>query len=50
MTNVDATADHIFPRSLGGKNIAKNLVAACIGCNKDKKNIPYQEYLERIAA
>lgn len=30
--------DHIFPRSLGGKDDPTNLVAACRRCNKSKSN------------
>lgn len=32
------TIDHIFPRSRGGKNSWKNLVAACGPCNRRKRN------------
>jgi len=28
--------DHIFPRSRGGKDVPKNLVAACVHCNTSK--------------
>ena len=32
------TIDHVIPRSRGGKNTWENLVLACIGCNKRKRN------------
>ncbi len=50
MTDIDSTADHIFPKSLGGENTASNLVACCKNCNLEKSNIPYEIYLKRIAA
>lgn len=34
----DLTLDHVLPRSRGGKNTWENLVLACVGCNKRKRN------------
>jgi len=32
--------DHVYPRSLGGKNHGFNLVTSCERCNMTKNNIP----------
>jgi 5-methylcytosine-specific restriction endonuclease McrA len=32
------TIDHVFPRSLGGKDTYDNCVAACVACNSKKAN------------
>ena len=32
----ELTVDHILPKSRGGKNTWKNLVAACVPCNQKK--------------
>ena len=32
------TIDHVYPKSMGGKNTWDNLVAACKSCNQSKKN------------
>ncbi len=47
---VEVSVDHILPRSAGGQDIAKNLVACCLKCNKNKGSISYESYVERIAA
>ena len=36
--NVPMTIDHIIPRQKGGNDSWANLVAACIPCNRKKKN------------
>lgn len=38
--------DHIVPSSKGGRDVASNLIAACIACNVGKSNVP----LETVAA
>jgi len=37
-TSSELTLDHIIPRSRGGKNTWKNLVASCKKCNQKKGN------------
>ncbi|MCP4447922.1 MAG: HNH endonuclease [Myxococcales bacterium] len=32
----DLTRDHVIPRSKGGGMTWENIVAACVGCNRDK--------------
>lgn len=39
----EETIDHIIPRSMGGKNDWKNVVAACYKCNSAKSNKTLQE-------
>lgn len=36
--NEATQADHIIPKSLGGKDELSNLVAACLRCNSTKGN------------
>lgn len=40
-----ARADHWFPTSLGGKNNRFNIVATCDAYNRNKANMPPEEYL-----
>lgn len=40
------TADHIIPRSKGGKDDAKNLVAACYRCNTNRGSTDAYVYFE----
>lgn len=42
------TADHILPKSLGGRNKLTNLQLMCEHCNSTKGNIPSQEEIDRI--
>ncbi len=37
-TREQLTVDHVLPKSRGGKDVWKNLVAACIRCNNRKGN------------
>lgn len=39
----DMTMDHIVPRSKGGLNTWKNVVACCFPCNQRKGNISLEE-------
>lgn len=32
----DVTLDHVYPKALGGRNEARNLVPACFSCNQRK--------------
>lgn len=39
LSATQATLDHIYPESLGGKSVASNLVTACKTCNCNKSYI-----------
>ena len=41
------TLDHVYPRSLGGPNIAGNVVAACGPCNRLKADVLPSEFFLR---
>lgn len=44
-----ATADHIEPTSLGGPKYDKdNLQILCQGCNNERGNMPYPEFLKKL--
>lgn len=38
--------DHVIPQSLGGGNMRKNLVYACVGCNRKKAGKPLEQFVE----
>lgn len=42
----EATIDHLKPRSDGGNNEMRNLVAACSECNTEKGSLPYAVYMK----
>lgn len=42
------TAEHLHPKSLGGSNHRENIVAACNGCNKTRKDLPLSAWLHRV--
>jgi 5-methylcytosine-specific restriction endonuclease McrA len=42
--------DHRIPLSRGGSAWPANLVPACKPCNCSKNNMPYREWMEKIAA
>mgnify|MGYP001241326494 CR=1 FL=1 len=37
-SKADLTADHVLPRSIGGKETYENMVTACTACNRRKGN------------
>lgn len=37
--------DHIFPKKLGGKDVAENLIFACRSCNSSKGNKDLMEWM-----
>lgn len=39
-----------MPKSNGGSNRRDNIVIACIDCNRRKRDIPPEEWLQRIDA
>lgn len=44
----DLTVDHDIPISIGGKNIKKNFLTACVSCNRLKGPLSKQEFIEQI--
>jgi hypothetical protein len=42
------TADHLTPRSRGGGDGRKNVVAACFLCNIVRKDLPLEVWLPRV--
>lgn len=42
------TADHLNPKSLGGSDDRKNIVASCNGCNQTRKDLPLSDWLNRV--
>lgn len=49
-TEKQITKDHKDPQSKGGKNTPKNVVAACLKCNRDKADTPYEDYIKILRA
>ena len=41
----DATIDHKTPQALGGSDYDNNLVLACVLCNAEKRNTPFDDYM-----
>ena len=41
----NATADHIIPISDGGNNCQVNLVVCCKGCNNQRGNLDFKEFI-----
>ncbi|MCR5261059.1 MAG: HNH endonuclease [Candidatus Gastranaerophilales bacterium] len=41
-----ATAEHVHPHSLGGKNTAANFLSECAGCNNPRSSMSYLEWLK----
>ena len=44
------TLDHIVPRSAGGTDSVKNLVAACYQCNSKRASAPVAQWIERLTS
>ena len=42
-----ATLDHVYPRSQGGPDVAGNVVAACLRCNRMKADLLPTEFFLR---
>lgn len=40
--------DHVIPKSRGGKNSYRNIVACCLECNILKRDLPATELLRRL--
>ncbi len=46
---VDASLDHVTPRSKGGDNTQQNLVLACVPCNQQRADRSAWDFLvERV--
>jgi hypothetical protein len=43
----ELTLDHVEPRMRGGDDSEGNLVACCVGCNREKGGRPAWSYLAR---
>ncbi|OGH95423.1 MAG: hypothetical protein A2039_00440 [Candidatus Melainabacteria bacterium GWA2_34_9] len=43
-----ATAEHIMPFSIGGKNSPKNFLAVCCDCNQKRDNKDFKEFISGI--
>ena len=46
----DLTAEHLLPRSRGGRTTAENLVLACRGCNRRRRSRPVVAEVRRLQA
>lgn len=44
------TLDHVIPLSKGGPMGIRNIVAACLVCNRQRGNQPYKTFVRRVAA
>jgi len=42
-----ATLDHVYPRARGGPDVAGNVVAACVRCNRMKADLLPSEFFLR---
>lgn len=49
-TEEEITKDHKNPQSKGGTDSIKNIVPACLECNRDKADTPYNEYMRIVKA
>lgn len=49
-TENEITKDHKNPQSKGGTDNVKNIVPACLKCNRDKADTPYLEYMSILKA
>ncbi len=49
-TEDEITKDHKKPQSKGGKDTVNNIVPACLKCNRDKDDRPYDEYIMVLKA
>lgn len=44
----NSTLDHLIPRSKGGTGNLSNLVLACYSCNHKKKDMNYEEFIQKL--
>lgn len=45
-----ASIDHMTPIARGGRTTPGNVVPACTSCNSRKKDMPFDEWLDKLAA
>lgn len=50
LTLETVTLDHVKPLSKGGAMGIKNIVPACLACNRKRGNTDYKTFVRRIAA
>lgn len=48
LTPESRTIDHMIPLNLGGTHSASNVTACCLSCNSKKRDLPFDEWLERL--
>ena len=46
-SQANLTLDHLRPASKGGDNRARNLVTACMDCNRERGARPWREYASK---
>ena len=46
LTDKNRTLDHMYPRRWGGISIPDNLVPSCKGCNQDKMDMTYEQFMQ----
>lgn len=49
LSEIDATLDHIIPKSLGGSDEDDNKTLACHDCNREKRNLGPVKFVLRQA-
>lgn len=50
LEGMDATIDHVLPRSRGGKHRWENVVACCLSCNRKKGNrTPHEAKMDLLS-
>lgn len=48
LTPENRTIDHMTPLNLGGAHSASNVTACCLSCNSKKRDLPFDEWLDRL--
>ena len=47
LTDINATADHVVPISVGGNNCQVNLIVCCQPCNSERGTTPFNVYIKK---
>jgi len=50
LTLMEITLDHVVPLSKGGAMGLRNIVPACLPCNRRKADMNYNNFVKRFAA